>query len=103
MRQGELFDRDHASASATVLLFPLNRRRSKVADVARKLSTKRTEAHVDQYTGQVTNALRRHLRSLGLTEPQQQSEIASFWSEVDREVACLSWRASTGNNPRGAA
>lgn len=87
-----------------VIAFPLSRRVSKIQDVARKLITKRSDAHVEQYTSQVSNALRRQLIEIGASEDQQDAQLSAFWSKVDQEAARLTWCASSGsNNPRGAA
>lgn len=85
-----------------IIAFPLDRRVGKIRDVARKLLSKSTDHHADYYAGQVTEALRRHLEKLGLSEDQQDEQIGAFWAKVDVELARLSYRG-TGNDPRGAA
>lgn len=86
---------------AEIMPFPLRRRRSKVVDIACKLLTKRTEAHVEQYTGQVTDALCRQLGKSGIGADDQAKQI--------RELSGAQWTLRprglrhTGNDPRGAA
>ncbi len=83
--------------------FPPARRTAKVRDVARKMLTKRTDAHADQYTTQVSDALRRQMERFGVCESDQDEQIGAFWSQVHQEMVRISWSGSAGNNPRGAA
>lgn len=82
------------------IAFPLDKQVGKVRKVARKLLTKTTDRHEDQYRGQVADALIRRFQKLGVSEIEQDEQIGRFWSAVELEVMRLSYRAS---QPGGTA
>lgn len=87
----------------TVIVFPLARQRARVIDVARKLMTKRSERHEEQYRDQVTRSVFRGLSKLGLSEIDQDEQLGAFWSAVEREHLRMRYRNTGNNNPNGAA
>lgn len=86
--------------SRQVIAFPLARWTDKVRDVARKLSEKTTDRHVDYYRSQVSDALYKRLDRWGIPESRQHDQVAAFWRAVDLEVARITYR---GRKPGGAA
>lgn len=86
-----------------VKAFPLSKRGGKVRDVARKLITKRTEVHIEQYVDQVSIALRRHLARFDIPVDEQERQLSDFWTSVNLEAARISHHATRDNNPKGAA
>ena len=78
--------------SATLHLFPLDKRIGKIRSTAAKMLAKTTDRHAEFYREQVTEALRAHLKKIGADEIECSMQLSAFWLV---RAAPKSWPALT--------
>jgi hypothetical protein len=86
--------------SATLHLFPLDKRIGKIRSTAEKMLAKTTERHAAFYREQVTAALSAQLEKNGADEIECRMQLSAFWRRVQAEMMA---RTFQGTQPGGAA
>lgn len=86
--------------SATVHLFPLDKRIGKIRSTATKMLAKTTERHAALFREQVTEALLANLKKIGTDEIECERQLSAFWRRVHAEMMARTYR---GHQPGGAA
>ncbi len=74
---------------SSVVLFPLERQRREVSDLARRLLRKRSVAAADKECSRVADAMFARLARLGLGEMEQDEAVGAFFHAVEQELAML--------------
>ena len=86
--------------SATLHLFPLDKRIGKIRSTATKMLAKTTDRHAEFYREQVTEALSAHLKKIGADEIECSMQLSAFWRGVQAEMIARTYH---GSQPGGAA
>jgi len=86
--------------TATLRVFPLNKRVGKIRDVAQKMLDKRSDRHALSYREQVTKALSAQLDRAGVDASNRNAQLTAFWLEVRAEILRQTYR---GSRPGGGA
>jgi hypothetical protein len=78
--------RFNTARESEVIVFPLQRQRRQIEDLARRLARKRSQQAADRECAAVADAMFARLAALGLSEAEQDEAVGAFFHEVDCEV-----------------